>query len=84
VLDVILGPPGRIAQDFVGLRNPPELLGVSGGLVVRMKALRQDAEQTMNGFRIRVDADLKCLVIIDWGVRRKRSPWRTANEGLIR
>src|SRR5207247_7504926 len=70
--DVVAGAPLRIAKDLIGFTQLAKPCLVAGLTVVRMKPLRQQTIDTMNGLRLGVRADLKNLVVIRSRICRQR------------
>jgi hypothetical protein len=65
VLHVVARPLLRIAQDAIRLADLTESRRVPGLLVVGMVALRQQAIHAVDGFQLRVRADLEDFVMIN-------------------
>src|SRR5687767_13592386 len=69
MVNVVLRPAGRVAQDLIRLGQGSELIGVTGGVIIRMKTLRQDPVNPMDRLRIGIDADLEDFVVVGVNIR---------------
>jgi hypothetical protein len=65
VMNVVLGAELGVRKDFVGLEDERESLGVSGLLIVGMKALREQSIHARDGIGMGARTDLEHLVEID-------------------
>jgi hypothetical protein len=64
VTNVVSRSPIRIAEHLVSLRDRAESGVIAGFAVIGMKLLREQAVDTVNGFRLSARADLQVLVIV--------------------